>query len=243
MSKLERVNSLISGLGFELVRYNKATSSILRRTSIFEKYGINLIIDVGANTGIYGKEIRDTGYHGKIVSFEPLADAFKKLKENTVADSKWSIYNFALGAENMRQSINISANSHSSSILQISDAHTQAETRASYIGKQDIEIKTLDSIYDEIKGSAKEVFLKIDTQGFELNVLNGAINSLPFIHTIQLEMSLRPLYAGQPLYTDLMDFLHANDYKLIDIEPGFADIKTGTLLQFDGIFRKANFII
>lgn len=242
MGKLDRLNSLLHRSGFELMRYNKGTNGALRRKAILEKYNIDLIIDVGANTGIYGKEVRETGYTGEIISFEPLTDAFEKLKANVEMDPKWKAYNFALGSENGNQLINISANSHSSSILEILDTHTKAETSASYVGKQEIQIRTLDSFLFDYKVSNKEVYLKIDTQGFELNVLRGAINSLNFIQTIQLEMSLQPLYDGQPLYNNVMDFLHSYNYSLIDIEPGFADLKTGTLLQFDGIFRKSDSI-
>jgi len=242
MGKLERLNSLLQRLGFEMVRYDKGTNGILRRNGIFEKYNVDLIIDVGANTGIYGKEVRQVGYDGQIVSYEPLTNAFEKLIVNIKNDSRWKAYNFALGSENSKQFINVSANSHSSSILEISDTHTKAETSAAYVGKQEIQIKTLDSVFDDIKGRSSEIFLKIDTQGFELNVLKGAENSLGKIHTIQLEMSLQPLYVGQPLYKDLMAFLHSNDYTLLDVEPGFADSKTGSLLQFDGIFRKSKFI-
>lgn len=239
MGKLDRLNSFLHDIGFELTRYNKATNGNLRRTAILERYAVDLIIDVGANTGIFGKEVRSAGYKGQIVSFEPLKEVFAKLKENTRNnDPRWEAHNCALGAENTNQTINVSANSHSSSILEILDTHTKAEATASYVGKEEIQIRTLDSIFDDVKGNAKEIYLKIDTQGFELNVLKGASRSLQFINMIQLEMSLQPLYDGQPLYRDLIDFLQARGYSLIDIEPGFADIKTGTLLQFDGIFRK-----
>jgi FkbM family methyltransferase len=243
MGKLDRLNSLLHKSGFELTRYDKSTNGILRRKAIFKKYGVDLVIDVGANTGIYGKEIRQAGYHGEIVSFEPLTDAYEKLLRNTKEDTKWKTYNCALGLENGRQIINVSANSHSSSILEILDTHIQAEATASYVGQQEINVNTLDSIFNEIRGTAVEIFLKIDTQGFELNVLKGAANCLNYIHTIQLEMSLRPLYDGQPLYNDLLGFLHFNEYRLIDVEPGFTDLKTGTLFQFDGIFRKTQFIV
>lgn len=239
MGKLEQVNTVLHRLGFEVARYNKGTNGTLRRKAILENFAVDLIIDIGANTGIYGKECRSTGYKGCIVSFEPLKEAFAKLEKNTENDPNWIVYNFALGAENTNQQINISANSHSSSILNILDAHTKAEATASYIGKQEIEIRTLDSLFNKIQKNAQEIYLKIDTQGFEMNVLKGASTSLEHINTIQLEMSLRPLYEGQPLYTDIMDYLHSYGYNLIDIEPGFADTKTGTLLQFDGIFRKA----
>jgi len=240
MRKLDKLNSLLHKTGFEVSRYNKGTNALLRRKAILERYSIDLIIDVGANTGIYGKEMREIGYRRRIVSFEPLSDAFEKLSIAANSDAQWQVKNFALGAEKTKHCINISANSHSSSILDILETHTRAEASASYIGKQEIEINTLDSVFNDIYKKEKEILLKIDTQGFELNVLKGAKNSLQYINTIQLEMSLRPLYDGQPIYHQLMDFLHSNGYTLIDIEPGFADLKTGTLLQFDGIFRKVN---
>lgn len=243
MGKLDILNTSLHKLGFEVVHYNKGTNSHLRRKAMFEKYQIDLILDVGANTGIFGKEVRNMAYRGDLISFEPLQAAFDKLSKAAENDPGWKTYNYALGAECGKQVINISANSHSSSILDILDTHTKAESTASYVGRQEITIRTLDSVFSEIKGSAKEIYLKIDTQGFELNVLKGAVQSLDDIHTIQLEMSLRRLYADQPLYSDIMAFLHSRDYTLIDIETGFADLKTGTLLQFDGIFRKSGLII
>jgi FkbM family methyltransferase len=242
MTKLDKLNSLLHKTGFEVTRYNKGTNGLLRRKAILERYDIGLVIDVGANTGIYGRETRGIGYRRRIVSFEPLLDAFEKLSIVANSDAQWQVKNLALGAEKARQLINISANSHSSSILDILETHTRAEASASFIGKQEIEIDTLDSVFSEIYRKEKEILLKIDTQGFELNVLKGAENSMQYINTIQLEMSLRPLYDGQPLYHQLMDSLHSGGYTLIDIEPGFADLKTGTLLQFDGIFRKASLI-
>jgi len=238
MGKLDRLNTLLHKVGFELTRHNKGTNGILRRKAILEKYSVDLIIDVGANTGIFGREVRKSGYNGRIASFEPIVNAFEKLARSAKNDANWKIYNFALGNQNGKQVINISANSHSSSILEILDTHTNAEATASYIGKQEIQICTLDSIFHDIKGTAKEIFLKIDTQGFELSVLQGAMDSLKEISTIQLELSLQPLYSEQPLYNDLMSFLFSYGYKLIDVEPGFADSKTGTLFQFDGIFRR-----
>jgi FkbM family methyltransferase len=238
MGKLDYLNVLLHKFGFEMLRYNKGTSGTLRRKALLERYGVDLAIDVGANVGSYGKEIRENGYIGQIASFEPLSLAFKKLEEAISGDSKWKAYNFALGIEIGAQIINISQNLHSSSILEILETHTKAEQTASYINKEEIQIKTLDSMFGNIRGEAKEIYLKIDTQGFELNVLKGAVNSLKFIDTIQVEMSLQPLYAGQPLYDELFNFLRSYEYDLIDVEPGFADLNTGTLLQFDGVFRK-----
>lgn len=239
MGKLDLFNSCIKKIGFKLGKYNVGTDASLRRISIYKNYKVSLLLDVGANTGIYGKEMRSVGFEGKIISYEPLSDAFEKLARVANELGNWEVNNFALGDENVIKEINISNNSHSSSILDILDTHTNAEVSASYVGKQKIELKTLDSIANNIVlNNYKEVFLKIDTQGFELNVLKGAEHSLNFINTIQLEMSLVPLYSGQALYDELFQFLWQRGYTLIDIEPGFVDAKQGKLLQFDGIFRK-----
>lgn len=239
MGKLDLFNSCIKKIGFKLGKYNVGTDASLRRISIYKNYKVSLLLDVGANTGIYGKEMRSVGFEGKIISYEPLSDAFEKLARVANKLGNWEVNNFALGDENVIKEINISNNSHSSSILDILDTHTNAEVSASYVGKQKIELKTLDSIANNIVlNNYKEVFLKIDTQGFELNVLKGAEHSLDFINTIQLEMSLVPLYSGQALYDELFQFLWQRGYTLIDIEPGFVDAKQGKLLQFDGIFRK-----
>ena len=239
MGKLDLLNSALHKIGFELMRYDVSQNNILRRNAVLQRYNVDLVIDVGANTGIFANEIRQTGFKGNIVSFEPLPDAYKGLIKRASKDPKWKTYNIALGSETGTESINVSANSHSSSLLDILDTHTQAEASASYVGKHEIQIKTLDSIFDEIKGGAREIYLKIDTQGFEMNVLKGAINSLKEIQTIQLELSLRPLYAGQVLYNELMEFLYPLGYRLIDVEPGFTDFRTGALLQFDGVFNRS----
>ena len=110
--------------------------------------------------------------------------------------------------------------------------------RQVYVGSESIEITTLDVVFDEIRGNAEAVYLKIDTQGFELPVLKGAEQSLQNIDTIQLELSLIPLYEGQAVYVDICQWLDARGYQLVSVEPGFGDSTSGRLLQIDGIFRR-----
>jgi FkbM family methyltransferase len=241
MAKLDYVNNVLNKIGFNLERFNPRNNTALRRNILFNRLNITLLIDVGANAGYYGKEIRKAGYKNKIISFEPIKNAFDVLLINTKKFKQWEAYNLALGVEDTQTEINISENSCSSSILNILDTHTNAEKSASYIGKQNITIKTLDSFIDTLSFKThKEIYLKIDTQGFELEVLKGATKALTYINTIQLEMSLEPLYAQQALYNEVFTFLWQHGYTLIDIEPGFTDKHTGKLLQIDGIFRKTN---
>ena len=161
MGKLQLLNSFLNQVGFKLEKYNVQSDFSLRQKQFFNTNQISLILDVGANTGIFGKKMKGIGYKNQIVSFEPLSTAFSLLEKEAKKHINWTVFNYALGNENIKQIINISANSHSSSILDILDAHTDAESSASYIAKEEIEIKTLDSIATEVGiYNHQEIFLK-----------------------------------------------------------------------------------
>jgi FkbM family methyltransferase len=198
-----------------------------------------LVLDVGANSGQYGRQLRsEIDYSGNITSFEPLSSAFQNLKKSSKGDSKWEIFNFALGDTNEKSMINIAGNSYSSSILNMLPSHEVAAPESKYIAQEEIEVHRLDSIFDETKFKNKSVYLKIDTQGFESKVINGAGKSLSSIGTIQLEMSLTPLYRNEMLFPQMHSLLSGLGYNLLSIEPGFTDSKTGQLLQIDGIYHR-----
>ena len=118
-----------------------------RRFKIIEYCGIDTLLDIGANTGQYSKKMREWGYDKKIIAFEPLNDAYAVLKKTADKDEKMSVYNYALGNENMKSVINISGNSYSSSILSILPSHVQSAPKSAYVAQQEIEIKKLDDIF------------------------------------------------------------------------------------------------
>ena len=240
MGKLSKINSILQKFGFQLNKYNVSNNALLRRKAYIEKCGVDLIIDVGANVGQYGLDSRKLGFTGRICSFEPLSMAFLILANRAKNDFNWEVYNYALGEKQEELEINVSGNSHSSSILNIKDLHTNAEPSSTYIGSEKIKVNKLDSIFDSIKKDCNEIYLKIDTQGYESFVLAGAQNSLKKINTIQLEMSIQPLYQGQMMFDELYNNLRNQGYTLVALETGFINEKTGEMLQVDGIFRKIN---
>ena len=224
------IRSIIRKFGYDINYFG--------RFKILKHLAIDMVLDVGANQGQYGKSLRRGGYRGKIISFEPLNSAFSQLKFCSKNDSLWQINNHALGDENTTSVINISSNSYSSSILSMTDAHVDLSEESVYVGEQAIVVKTLDSIFENIIESNNNVFLKIDTQGYEKKVLLGAINSLKNISGIQLEVSLIELYKDEDLFLDMINFLDSKGFKAVSIESGFFDSKTGFLLQSDLIFVK-----
>lgn len=204
---------------------------------LLKHYGINLVFDVGANTGQYAKELFSLGYKGRIVSIEPLSKAYDVLIKNSKNNKNWEIADrCALGDKEEEVEINITENSVSSSLLDVLPEHTSAEPASKIIGKEKVKVHRLDSISAKYIRTSDFIFLKIDTQGFEENVLKGAAETIKKAKGIQLEMSLVKLFEGQKLYFELIELMKNDGFILHSIEPAFTNKQTGRLLQVNGLF-------
>ena len=237
-SLTQKIRGLVRQTGFDLVRYQPRTNQRARRRALFATYGINLVFDVGANIGVFGQELREQGYTGKIISFEPVGHCYDLLKACAAKDGNWEAHNCALGNANTTSEINLAADSTKSSFLPMDPFLKEHIPDSKFVGKQTIQIKTLDSIFDSLVKPGDKIMLKMDVQGFEGNVIEGAAQSLQHIETVQTEMSMRPTYSGQKLYYELAAMLYAHGYVLVGFEDGFADDHTGELFEADGIFHR-----
>jgi FkbM family methyltransferase len=206
------------------------------RTELIKNYKIDLVLDIGANEGQDAEKLRKNGYQGRIVSFEPLTSAFTLLKKRAESDSLWNVVNSSLGDQNIKARINISENSCSSSLLEILPRHLNAAPESAFVGSEEITVQTLDYIFYDFYNPGESVFLKIDTQGYERKILEGACRSLKSIIGIQLEMSLVTLYKGECLFEDMFSYMTEKGYTLMSLEPEWTDRQTGQLLQVNGIF-------
>lgn len=222
----------------DLVRFTPTSHPLARRARLLSTYQIELVLDVGANTGQYGRQLRELGYQGRIISFEPLTSAYQQLRKTAHSDSAWSVLNVALGERDHSCDINVSGNLQSSSFCQILASHVEAAPAARTIGTEAVNIQTLDSLFNQLCAGQDHIFLKVDTQGYEREVLNGANRALESIDTIQLEMSLIPLYRGEMLFPAMIEHLAKKGFQLVSLEPGFSNSSTGQLLQVDGIFHR-----
>ncbi len=220
--------------GKQIVDY--PDDALKMRRVIMDNHKIDTILDVGANTGQYGLLMRELGYTGKLISFEPMKKAFQELENNAKSDSSWITINHALGHKDGRSVINISNNSFSSSILEMLPTHENSAPTSKYVAKEEIEIKKLDSVFDSVCPKGSNVMLKIDTQGYEKNVLDGSTESLKNIGVIELELSLVPLYENGSLYLEMIELLNGKGFDLFYLENVFSNPDTGQLLQVDGIF-------
>ncbi len=239
MGLKHKLRTLIWATGYDVTRFLPTLHPIARRRRFLEIYGIDTILDVGANTGQYAVELRnDLGYKQKIFSFEPLSSAFGKLQQNAAGDLNWQVYNYALGDQEEARDINVAGNSESSSLLPMLSSYLNSAPKSGYIGTETIHVRTLDNVFAELCQNPGNVYLKLDRQGFEKNVLLGGAHALGFIDTVQMEMSLIPLYSNQVLFDELHAMMVERGYTLIAIENGFSDSRSGQVLQADGIFHR-----
>lgn len=234
MKIVDLLNKPLHKMGAQLARY--PDTDLKRRMAMFSHFGVNKILDVGANIGGYAMELRELGFKGKIISFEPLSATYGILKKNAANDNNWDTVNIALGSNDEETFINVAGNVNSSSLLNMLPDHLNSAPQSSYVGKEKIIVCKLDTVLKDYQSNGDVMLLKIDTQGFEKQVLDGAVNSLSGITGIQLEMSLLPLYSGSILYLEMIEFLKNKGFKLYSLENGFSNPDTGQLLQVDGIF-------
>lgn len=226
-------------MGIDLRRYDAAASESGRLASMLDAHGVDLVFDVGANTGQFAIELRDAGYKGKLVSFEPLSSAHSLLQQASRWDAGWIVApRCAVGAHEGEVAINIAGNSVSSSVLGMLEQHTAAAPSSAYVGSERAPLCRLDSVAGQFLRDAGASFLKIDTQGYESQVLDGARDLIGRVKGLHLELSFVPLYEGQVLYPELVTRLEKEGFCLWAVWPGICDPQNGRMLQVNAtLFR------
>ena len=170
----------------------------------------DVVLDVGARMGEFGLWIRRNGYRGKIISFEPVSSNYEALARRASRDGAWDVYNYALGAEEGELDINVTEHSSFSSFLR-PNAYAEKElgSAARVSRTERVAVRRLDAVFDEVVGPLKDprAFLKIDTQGWDLQVLAGAEGCLSHVDAFQSEVSVQAIYEGMPnLASSLAEF-------------------------------------
>ena len=194
------------------------------------------MLDVGANDGAYALELRRGGYRGRIWSYEPLHEAFADLERAAADDDLWKTVNCACGAKAGSAKINVAKNSYSSSLLPMLRTCSESAPEAEYISEETISVCTLDDSVQPSIGPQDKVWLKIDTQGYEAEVLKGASRLLPHVQALECELSLVPLYDGQMLIDEMISMVYRLGFRMVSVAPVFSQPETGYTLQVDGTF-------
>jgi FkbM family methyltransferase len=227
---------LANALGYEV--HKQSLSAPQRKLEMLRRLGINFVLDVGANTGQYATDLRRIGYKGRIWSYEPLHEAFALLEKAAASDDKWKAINCGCGATASSAAINVAKNSYSSSLLPMLGAHLAFEPNSQYISQEAISICSLDDSVIASLTDDDKLWLKIDTQGYEAEVLKGAPLLLRRVSALEIELSLVPLYRGQLLIDEMMAELYQLGFRLVGVAPVpvFCEPETGYAMQIDGTF-------
>jgi len=235
-----KLKKMLNAAGIEAHRFNPGSSKLARLMASLRTHEIDLVIDVGANEGQFARELRAGGYSGTIVSIEPMSVAHQRLSLASKGDAAWQVHpRCALGANAGEIELNIAGNSVSSSVLPMLAKHREAAPESAYQARESVPLTTLDLIGPRYFEKARAPFLKIDTQGYEWQVLDGAHTILPGVRGLLMELSLVPLYEGQYLWRECIARLEAAGFVLWALEPVFVDGANGRTLQMDGLFFRA----
>ena len=226
-------------LGYDLTPRAKAKSPNAQLVAVLERFRITCVLDVGANVGQYGGMLREWGWRGRIVSFEPQAEPHRALERRAAADPDWQVApRMALGKEAGEVEIGVSAESDMSSVLPQSALLRQISPSSAVVRKETVAMRRLDEVAGPYLRPEDRVFLKIDAQGYEALVLAGAGGLLERLRGIQLEMSLVPLYEGERDFRSLLDELAALGFAPWLFLPGYFERKLARQLQVDGVFMR-----
>jgi FkbM family methyltransferase len=208
---------------------------------LFTALQVDCVLDVGANRGQYRDFLRaQIGYTGAIVSFEPVAENVRLLTDRAAADRRWTIMALALGGEDGIAEINVTAATEFSSFFGPTKAALPGIADHNVVRRTEtVQVKRLDSIFEKAIADhgARSVFLKMDTQGSDMDVLQGARRSLERIRGLQSEVSVLPLYDGIPNYLESIAYMQELGFHLTGMFPVNRD-RLLRVVEFDCVMRR-----
>jgi FkbM family methyltransferase len=242
--RIRRFLGVKSGVYLKLKRFTSSTSEEMRTATILKTVGVDLVLDVGANTGQFGESLFDFGYKGKLVSFEPVSKVHKELQKRAGKYETWEIADrCAIGNEDSETTINICEETVFSSLLKIKSKHVEQKKSARIISEEKVDVKRMDSVAPMYIADAKKIVLKVDTQGFEKQVLEGAVETLEKIVGLKIEIPLQPIYDGVEFtFYDIIDVLKKMDFEPYSFGIEGVDLKTGRINTIDGLFFKKGLV-
>jgi FkbM family methyltransferase len=237
---MNRAQRLARRLGYDLTPRAKAKAPSAQLVAVLQHFRVTCVLDVGANVGQYGSMLREWGYPGRIVSFEPQVEAHGALERRAAPDPAWQVApRMALGQRGGEVELEVSAESDMSSILPQGALLRRVSPSSAVVAKETVPLRRLDEVAVPYLRPDDRAFLKIDVQGYEAAVLAGAEALLERLTGIQLEMSLVPLYEGERGFRRLLDDLTALGFEPWLFLPGYFERRLARQLQVDGVFMRA----
>ncbi|MGK0173471.1 MAG: FkbM family methyltransferase [Gammaproteobacteria bacterium] len=223
----------------EMLRTFGEVGQMRHLQALIEKKRVDCVFDVGANKGQYRDLLRnDIGFQGTILSFEPVPRLAESLHARAESDAAWQVFPCALGSVVDTMNINVTKNSDLSSIRQPSlDVDWSGLKHMEVEEVVEIKVNRLDAMYGDLLETHRfqRPFLKVDTQGFDLEVFKGAGPLLSNFVGLQTELAYQSLYKDMPLQQEVFMYLNDKEFSLSGIYPISLD-ESMQLIEADGIF-------
>ena len=227
----ERIRDALRRMGVEIGGYRH--TFLARRQCIFSAYGVDTVVDVGANVGQYARMIRRGGFGGRIISFEPLTVAFDELAKCAAVDPKWDCRRVAVGAKSGNLDLNVSVNSIFTSARPLTPKSLETDLATRILRVESVAVEPLDALINPSPNTA----VKIDVQGYEDQVVAGGSEVIGAAPVVEMEITMTPLYEEQWLIRDALAVLEDRfDLELALTENIMPDPETGRALQINGLF-------
>ncbi|MFF0140716.1 FkbM family methyltransferase [Streptomyces sp. NPDC005227] len=224
-------------------RFQLAAASYLcgqHVTALLDRYAVNCVFDVGANSGQYARQLRRLGYTGRIVSFEPTTETFGRLRKAAEGDPDWLVFQMGLGREDTSLSIHVDWKSMNS-LLPPSDYGKGRYKRFATSRTEEIEVRRLDGMMDKALDGITEPrpYLKMDTQGYDLEVFAGAGDRVGQFVGMQSEVAALRLYEGSPRMDEAIALYEENGFEITGMYPVTREEATGRVVEFDCVMVRA----
>lgn len=241
---LERLGQQISAVGYILknpgyakVRRGGGARDLHRLLSKpwLRRHSIGTVLDVGANEGQFIKTARVLFPQASILAFEPNPRLTQSL-QNVLPSGTGAVCQIACGREAGTMPLHLMKFSPASSLLQPTSLRIPDFPPAETEETIEVKVDRLDSVVRSHALARKPYLLKLDVQGYELEVLQGAVDILPDVSAIVCEVNAVPFYEGQAGFEDIYAFVRQHNFKLVDIGEPIRQSHSGEVLYFDAAF-------
>lgn len=230
-------------MGYTIVPNWKVPDMGLEATlrQVFHDYGIEVVLDIGANTGQYRDFLRQrVGFEGIVHSFEPLTELVDAMRARAGDDRRWHVHPFALGAEDAVKQFNVMAHTTFSSFRTPDASYSEFADTNRVVRTLDVHVRRLDDLAPTLDGlSAPGVFVKIDTQGFDLEVIAGGGRVLAAAHGMQFELAMQHIYQNVPGYAEMLGTVQRLGFDVAGMFPITVDSHL-RVVEFDCINVRAS---
>lgn len=243
LERSKRQLGKLTGLHIKLKRFTASASEPLRTAMLLKNAKVDLVIDIGANTGQFAESLYDFGYAGQVLSFEPVPEAHQEISKRSRPYPNWTIADrMAIGETDGEIEFHITDDTQFSSVLPIEDSFAAHNSKSSIVKKEMLPINRLDSIISQYvpDWQQRTILLKIDTQGYEQQVLNGAQSVLAKAKGLKIEIPVYKIYqAAQLDFYGTLDLVRQEGFQPYSFHIEGVDLPTGRVNTMDGLFFRS----